>query len=266
MSRISAFIIGIVLSLACITGALAQTFAPEVCDPEIRESLNAKAWLEAEKDIVESQNLLFKPDSVLEYSCFTQFADLTGYYAGPMFSENQSWGPVFDDQALDFPLEDVVTTTVIYYIYLNFGPTFLGERTPRVAAGPAPPDGTYLCEAMGYVWYIAKCWNFATGAQDGFFSYEQYRDIDDVRRLPKPCDKDARWPDMLDTAKADPPWRPAFLGTSATIYDAVSPRLLPAACGDAIMTGIMVRGDNRPEYADGVCSNPGCIYNGGGCI
>ena len=43
-------------------GALAQ-IAPQPCDPQFFRQMESRAWLEAEREIMQNQNLIFKPDS-----------------------------------------------------------------------------------------------------------------------------------------------------------------------------------------------------------
>ena len=60
------------LCFSFINTARAQAIASDSCDPNYYDSLASRAWLEAQREITQNQNLIFKPDSVLEYSCFAQ--------------------------------------------------------------------------------------------------------------------------------------------------------------------------------------------------
>ena len=44
--------------------------APTSCDPEYMDALEARAYMEAQREIAQNKNLIFKPDSLLDYPCF----------------------------------------------------------------------------------------------------------------------------------------------------------------------------------------------------
>jgi hypothetical protein len=240
--------------------AVAQ-FADDVCDSRIWESLEARAWLEAEREIAQDQHMVFKPDSVLEYTCFNQLLPLTGAIIGPIFTENQEWGGVLPEDALDNALESLVAAAVSEFLFLNFGHTYLGGRAAEGEGG-----GSAFCDAMAFIWPTAKCWNVMTDAQDGFYSFEQYEEMDDVRLLPEPCESDGRWGAFIDIAMRDPPWYPPFAETTDEISEIVRERLIPGACDIVIPVEVTVR-DQGPldDYPDGFCPNPGCTYDGTAC-
>ena len=52
-------------ALLCSSISYAQN---SPCDPDYYESLEARAWLEAQREITQNQNLIYKPDSALEYT------------------------------------------------------------------------------------------------------------------------------------------------------------------------------------------------------
>ncbi len=63
------------------------TFPPtaterNTCDPEFWHVLNNRAWQEAQREITQNANLIPRPDSVLSLSCFDQWLDHLGSYAG----------------------------------------------------------------------------------------------------------------------------------------------------------------------------------------
>ena len=67
--------IGIIFSFANIKSYAQNSH----CDPQIMDLLETRAWLTAQREIVSNQNLIYKPDSTLEYSCFDWLADMTGF-------------------------------------------------------------------------------------------------------------------------------------------------------------------------------------------
>ena len=65
----------VLILLALIIGVFipsphAAEIAPQSCDSNYWRQLSSRAWLEAEREIMQNQNLIFKPDSVLQYTCF----------------------------------------------------------------------------------------------------------------------------------------------------------------------------------------------------
>ncbi len=55
------------------------------CDPAFREVLSNRAWMEAQREVTQTQNLIARPDSVLAMSCFKQFLDHQAWYADNNF-------------------------------------------------------------------------------------------------------------------------------------------------------------------------------------
>src|SRR5690349_5990742 len=85
--------------------AWAQSLPTTPCDPEYMDALEARAYLEAQREVAQNQNFILKPDSVLEYTCFDMFL---GHFAADhnwgasaancdqfMFSDSCRWGTVF---------------------------------------------------------------------------------------------------------------------------------------------------------------------------
>ncbi|MGB4106970.1 MAG: hypothetical protein WBK55_04155 [Alphaproteobacteria bacterium] len=61
------------------------------CDADFMNQIYARAWLEGQRDVIKSEVLIRKPDSILEYTCFNQFNDLAVTRAAPLFSETERW-------------------------------------------------------------------------------------------------------------------------------------------------------------------------------
>ncbi|GJL84494.1 MAG: hypothetical protein DHS20C02_02690 [Micavibrio sp.] len=249
----------------------AQVGAAEIaetpCDEVYFDSLEARAWLEAQREITQNQNLIFKADSVLEYTCFDKFANVLAQFAVDMFSENaERWGEILPDNSMDVALDLLVGEALIDYISLNFGHDFLGGRLEGENYEPSSiSGGEYGCTVMNDVWLKAKCMNFIENEdEDGFYTFEQYSTDPDKRFLPERCDPgEERWDDMIDTALELPPWEEDPIWTHLD-------RLDNFRCGSEppIPTGITVR---RPvkeplEYQEHICLQIGCTYDpAGGC-
>ncbi len=237
------------------------TIATSSCDCDYWQSLESRAWLEAEREVVQYQNLIFKPDSVLEYTCFGNFLGHAAKHVGPIFSDKYGRGG-----SLQGALQRVVYNSMVVYLSGNFGHKFLGERS-SLGGGGVPGFGAndYVCDAMQQVWEEAKCYNFMTEANDGWFSLEEYRDGPDKRVFPVPCQKDTRWAQFLTFALESPIWYQKVSGEYTGVHTQVGQQLMPGACTVAVPTGLTVDSLGRGGYPDAFCPNPGCTYNGAAC-
>ena len=272
-------------SLFLSFGASAQ-FAATPCDPNYYQSLEARAWLEAQREITQNQNLIFKPDSVLEYTCFDNHLREVANHAQQMFSESTRWGSVLPANHMDNSLEALVSSALNAYDTANFPAALLGGRVQGTGgwAPVTPPSersgprydfessinaGTaYACDIMQAVWQKAKCLNFASiPANDGFFSFEEYETGGD-KRWPSGC-ADPGGDYTSNLAEALPP-----VGTSTpwakdpvvTYYDRFFPT---SGCGSStnnrIRTGLVVEDNTRSGqppayYNEHICLVPGCYW------
>lgn len=250
------------------------TPAPTPCDPAYYESMEHRAWLEAQREITQNQNLIYKPDSVLAYTCFDRYLHELADHAEDMFSETTRWGNVLSgSQAnhMNDALEGLVVDALQTYIQSNFispgDQRLLGGRSSTTStpiSANIPNGSSYSCDIMQNIWMEAKCYNFMEEPDDGFFTFENYAaDASGKRLFPTPC---AAVPNALYTSSitgagldpaTGPPWPQ---DTTFTYLD----RMDAASCGtiDPIATGVIV---TRPvqtpqEYYEGVCLQPGCHY------
>jgi len=205
-----------ILMVAMLSFATKQTAQAQDpgCDPEYLQSLQARAWMEAQREITQNQNLIFKPDSVLEYSCFDLYLNELADHAKDMFSETQRWGEVpgiktQGDGSTDDALQKLTGEALKTYIEQNFedegqnGQPYdlLGGRLNEEEIDHDPEEvtgesrNTYNCDVMRRVWEQAKCMNFIDDEDhDGFYTFDQYQreaekggDDADFRFLPKTC-------------------------------------------------------------------------------
>lgn len=260
------------------------------------DALEARAWLEAQREISMNQNLILKPDSVLEYSCFESFLD---HVAGQnLFSEMgccgaQGLGPNSMDQALTNAVADALDT----YISLNFGHKLMGGRSSILDGQGAAPlidgvvsGGSYSCDLMQRVWDEAKCTDFFEQSNhDGFFDFAWLYNKDPrTLNLNSPWSASNSCASPVSKIEADvafnnrsnlyvlPTENPWPSDVVPYIDDPIKPRfdlLLPHGATNPsggtvdcttvkpIPTGVCVRrGGNVAEYPDAVCPNPGCHY------
>lgn len=276
------FIAAGVLFLACgpIPGALAQTPAATPCDPNYYSSLKARAWLEAQREVTQNQNLIYKPDSVLEYTCFDKYLNVLAGNAQNLFSESGRWGSIMPADSMDKALQSVVGAAIQQYITANFesagsssydllggrlsilGGTYKNTDHPPAAINIT--GGPYGCNIMNQVWMAAKCMDFIpneTADKDGFFTFAEYQANPDKRFLPQQCPAmvNNRWQNEINTASvpANTPWTEDNV---VTYFGLIHPP--NCVTSGSIETGLIVR-SNGPagEYPEKVCFASGCAYN-----
>ncbi|MCB1784215.1 MAG: hypothetical protein KDI13_09490 [Alphaproteobacteria bacterium] len=266
----------LILSFGLIVGFLPQIvtaatppIASSPCDPLYYKSLSARAWLEAEREITQNQNLILKPDSVLEYTCFDLFLRELATHASNMLSETSLYGSPMSNTSMDNALDDLVGDSLINYINANFEQTasgsydLLGGHTAGMGIDHTPTaitGGAYSCDIMRRVWQAAKCINFISDPfEDGFYTFQEYASANDKRHLPDRCTAiGGTWSTNLTTAINSPPWTDDPV---KTYLNNLNPSL--CAASTPIPTGIKV---NRPvltptTYDEKICIPPGCRYN-----
>mgnify|MGYP006943317522 CR=1 FL=1 len=246
--------------------AQAGVFASSPCDPNYYKSLEARAWLEAQREITQNQNLISKPDSVLEYTCFDGHLKEVAAHAKDMFSATTNWGTVPTNMA--GTLGSLVGSALENYDNNNFNTAFLGGRATGLSKSFSAnvSSGSYSCNLMQQVWMKAKCMNFnANPATDGFFTFADYQSSSDKRFPAGSCSGPgaSTWQANIDEAippaAATTPWK---ADAAKTYYD----RLFPTStCGNPtnnkIMTGMLATQKKDPYFFhEHVCLAPGCIW------
>lgn len=261
-------VLAVLLCSLTVSGSVsaAGVFAPDACDPQYYESMKSRAWLEAQREITQNQNLIFKPDSVLEYTCFDKFLGVLAQNAPNMFSGSSRWGAPPGDMTAS--LSNLVANPMNQYETANFNHTGLGGRmdagdTYTLPAAVTP--GGYTCANMRIVWMFAKCMDFIDeAAEDGFFTFAEYAADPDKRFLPTRCPGSAGYTGNLNKAVVDAntPWEedPIVMRLNL-IYPMTGP-----GCGGAqskIKTGLVVEQSlgGVSKYNEYVCLVPGCHYD-----
>lgn len=283
--------------------ACAGTIAAQTCDTEVWRTMATRARIETEREIMQNQNLIFKPDSVLAYTCFDSMAAHAAAQAGVLFTHTAYWTPMpiqWGVQSNYLGMDAAVNRTTLAamrtYYQSNFQHEMLGGRgrelgLPRHEVTVTPSsNSTYACSMMGQVWATAKCMNFmhlAAFGEDGFFPFIDlepiagnavagYETIVDTRNYPTPCTappfSTSTWPLQYRQSRNE-----SAFGAVDLLYDFGTPlrvthagvrdRIQPGLCGEAapIPTGVQVilSPSSTESYDDGVCSNPGCTYSAG---
>lgn len=258
------------------------------CDPDYYQALEQRAWLEAQREVVQNQNLITKPDSVLGYTCFDGYLRELADHADEMFSESPRWGASIlggtQDESMNRALEDLVLEALISYMDANFiapgNRRQLGGRLayqrPNINAS-IPNGQNYTCSVMQDVWMQAKCYNFQQEPGDGFFTFENYETTDDKRAFPgpQPCGGSGNAAGGLGsvfaTARAEaglvPTTAPVWpVDQTFTYFDRFDPTFpsVTTDCGThpPVETGVQV---NRPQqnptfYHEHVCVMAGCHF------
>ncbi len=206
-------------SPSAAAGTGGSKVAPQTCDPSYWKSMTAKAWMEAEREIIQNKNLIYKPDSVMEYVCFDNFMQHGAQHLGDIFTHTKYFGGKEiiprgkQDISLEHTLKKAVTDSYKTYIQSNFNHKFLGERAKHLgkygamadrSLGDASNMRSYECTVMSNIWNAAKCENFIDNKEfenDGFFPFDDikdvngkvqakgYKNIDDPRKFPAACGK-----------------------------------------------------------------------------
>lgn len=221
-------LIGLAYGLAPVKGACATgTIANQTCDTQVWRTMEARARIETEREIMQNQNLIFKPDSILTYVCFDSFASHAASTVGPLFThttyfEGKEIIPATGDNGMGKALNKVVIDAMKPYITGNFDHALLGGRGKELNLTKTDPTeisgsgSTYTCGKMSQVWAVAKCLNFLHttnfATNDGFFpfldltaesggeSVSGYEGKKDVRKFPTDCSGEpitgSTWKDM----------------------------------------------------------------------
>jgi hypothetical protein len=228
----------VAMSLALIAIAspkahAAAVFADSTCDSTYYDSLEARAWLEAQREITQNQNLIFKPDSVLEYTCFESHLNQVADASDNLFSGLSRWG---GGENMSSALGGIASAHR-NYDQSNFAHDGLGGRgdfsgfTPDLAvhklASSTVSKDTYECKVMKEVWEKAKCMDFlADASHDGFFTFAEYAaESDDKRFLPSQCSPFSAKTEFEDNIKkaygdaADTPWEEDPVQTYYYLFD-----------------------------------------------
>lgn len=263
---------------------------PDSCDASIYTKMKNRAAAEASRDTVMAQTAIRRPDSVLEYSCFSQFASLTAVRAAPLFSESAVWqgnnvdistyDPVHSPSAVNVALNVsqasgnlfnaigmVAFDAMTNYGLANFGHNYLGFVD---ATGSGSSTASYACSAMQTVWHASKCDSFSS--EDIF---TKLGDGQDIRQWPAGSECTGTGYASLDIDVTPDP-----IITNLQRYHREAPNVQDCASQTPLATGRMVtnvKDFNIPAsgaptrdvevFPELICVLPGCYfdYNAGQC-
>lgn len=282
----------------------AQTSDSEACDSDVQSVMNARARLEAMRQMEMAQALILKPDSVLEYSCFDDRLNELGASMNMMFSGNvfnrslfsippQQWDAGEDSSIRIMP--DKITAPNTGQQVLLPGPNppggplsghgirvlgdlvynamfeFLVQNYSHVYAGGTfsdVPSGS-LCNPMDLVWKFLKCRDMNA---DLFLTFEEIVSKDPRSLVVNPAelpicavaDRPAVWQAALEAARPAP-------GSAGSVETVVKHKAMfdSSQCSSVspILTGVKVvqtLDGQTKSFDDAVCPAAGCMYDGGG--
>lgn len=261
--------------------------------------VEARAWMEGQREVEIAERLILKPDSVLEYSCFDDLLNKLGVGANTMFSDNifstalftlhpataprpaiggvtpqtpLNLGPNYANPpvsprqlfqtGLDSDLSQVVYDPMFQFLVQSFAHVYAGGTYTSASAGSSS-----ACNPMQAVWDFVKCQDF----DKNLFRTFQQMALLDPRDMPTPCgdpNHSTNWINMM-TAAYPPPASPTSPGgidiipTSAKMYNPVLSNLSGCSAAGPVPTGIQVTAGGS-TYPDAVCPVPGCYYGGSG--
>ncbi|MCB1530490.1 MAG: hypothetical protein KDJ42_05730 [Alphaproteobacteria bacterium] len=278
------------------TRGYAVEIAPQPCDPNYWTTLKERAWMEAEREIMQNQNLIFKPDSVLEYTCFDKYVSHGAKWLGDIFVHTYYFGKQIikrgeHPHAQEIALQLVVTNALKEYLKGSFQYEFFAERSPLLRNPPGITNSfpitdattmkSYSCKVMKEVWKAAKCINFIDGEpfkiSDGLHPFitlkpgpeggetvPGYDVFGDVRKWPEYCDdpiKGQEWVDANKIAINENDMKYKFEKPLKKAYEDVRKMVEPGSCVGTLETGVMViLSGTKEQVVDNVCTNPGCTY------
>lgn len=237
------------------------------CDADFMNQIYARAFLEAEREVVLAGVALRKPDSVLEYTCFDKLAlsgadDINTIFAQKSPSSANSFLP----------------NAVQQYLSGSFSHKFLGrDGASDLDYTPSGTGGGYSCDMMDSVALLARCMDFD---QDGhqFYSFETLASVDprtlpglfacsgtavtdDLIRVAANADMqyvsfDVLWEDFKELTYDDSCQDPIDTGLTAQYRRRVS----VLGIGDVTMT--------TETFPHKICVNPICYYDpsGDSCV
>jgi len=230
-----------------------------LCDVALFNQMAERARWQGQREVVTAENLIYKPDSVLEYTCYSRFIDHIPpniRYTSIFFQS--SGGAITYTVTNDFPSDVMIDLSQVpaeSWIDGNFDHTYLGGRMaidPPVGA----PGVNYVCDTMSIIWDLAKCQQFAPEEpEDGFFTLTDFLSAG-ILRYPVLC-----------TSPPAPTFGVIPVMPAAPVF--TSAAVLPTDCGVPVPTGQVITmpldqkeiAPGRPvTYNEKMCPNPTCTY------
>lgn len=204
------------------------------CDSDFMDVLEVHAWMQGKQDLESAQELLTRPNSILEISCFEVAANLIGNYSDVRFP-----GLMLS------PTISVLVNSSLRNYFNNF--TLTDTSAP-------------VCTWMRDVWQTAKCVNID---RNKFWTLADMQ-ARDPRMNFQACNPNQRnlWQAAVPAAYPVPASPPASGGMERMVSHLNI--LAPTTCNNtvAIETGLMVKYvTSQTPFVEKTCLAPGCWYN-----
>ena len=235
----------------CCAATQAVAQINPLCETALWNQMTQRAFLHGQMDTEKAQTLMYKPDSVLEYTCFDRFMNWA------MASGNMPY--YMSEGRSVYPWYIAAGTT--NYINANFSHNYLGGRAnvdPPLP--PVPASSDYVCDVMPRVWDLARCLQLIDeDPEDDMVSLIDFTTMADPRTLPAACTTGRPPAADFGTVPATAPVITAGIGPPPAVVD----------CGIPIPTGKVITEAVRPvvepagrpvTYNEKVCPHPGCSY------
>lgn len=244
---------------------------PPTCDAGLMQSIEARADLEAQREVVQAESMIKRADSVLAYSCFDQFLRYAAATSGKSLSENPGLGAAADTESLDNALQGMAGDALGNYTNNNFSHAFAGGEVAPANEIDSDTSGSdsYNCENMNAIWAVASCDPVGEGDDpNAFFTFAEYAALEDARNndtIDGVC-APPKWEEIADIANGETPWQTGEWKDeqSQSYFDLMDPENCSKI--SPIKTGVRITiqgGDTAGEtFDDAVCSSPGCYYDG----
>lgn len=198
------------------------------CDTKVYEAMRQKAWMEAQREVMTNQKMIWKPDSVLALGCYRAWLDVMGK---SFTADNQSNLKGTEDLA-------------VKYLEASFKHG-LGGGSLGFATAPKTDD----CSNMNQLWMAATCKNV---------------DIADLTSLVSISSPDSRiYPPPKSCKSTGSLWALGITSLLASGATADPMNLFTSIVGTKSDAGgtcnkLVVAGST-------VCTNAGCNYDNGAC-
>ncbi len=258
---------GTILPLTTAKAGL-NPYLSNACDRDYWQSLHYKAWEQAQREIEANVFFIWKPDSVLELTCFDTFGKHAASHLGKLFSD------IDRDDALGDALTDAVGAPLGKFTKNNYGYDLGGDHMDgtKIDLTTNLHNGGYVdCAYMYKLWAFYMCQNHEN--QSYFMSFQDLVDHEnDLRDYPKDlkCSaashdtpnhwKMANFVSTSMTARADSLYGSEFFDPIVNYYEVTEPVGTPffKDCNSGkILTGVEVISSDG-NYPEIFCANPGC--------
>ncbi len=220
--------------IAPTSSKAASAVYDSACDTSFMNALKDKAWMEAQREMMHNQQMVWKPDSVLALGCYKHWID--GLKGTISFSNDNGSGL------------NSLGSDASSYLSSAFNHTLAG--------GNGSGSNSSNCGNIATLWQYSRCKNL------NLTQIQTLKDVSgsDPRVAPGgACGSTGGWSGPAGNAVAVA-WGTTF--DSMNLFTNVVAPLSEVSggkCSVGIPTGVKIGGGSNPEI---VCPNPGCSPDG----